>query len=329
MALEPRLPQPEAPEDDLPTAHNTNARNVAIGVVAVIAVAAWLLLRNPDEGPPPAQSTAEEIVELGEGDSPAAVIPAAATGTKADASAVTPGFVRIEPGRFTMGFKVPIGNNADAPHHVVKITRPFEIQKTEVTQRQYKAVTANNPAWAKHCGEDCPVEMVSWVDAAAFCNRLSKRRGLPQCYTILPEEVQWRVGVAKLLCGGYRLPTEAEWEYAARAGHRRDFPDKPSDVSWYDNNSGVRAHKVGTKKANAWGLYDMLGNVAEWVWDWQGDYKPGPLADPTGPATGKNKVFRGGSHKYGSNEAVYAARNGYGPLNKVRFIGFRCARTLK
>ena len=316
-------------DDDpaLPSAHNSNARTVVVVVAALLTLVVWLLLRKPDTGPPPAESTAEPIVEQ-QADRPVAqVLPAAATGA-VSAGTLTPGFVRIEPGTFAMGVKASVGNNADAPRHTVTITRAFELQATETTQAQYRALVASNPSRAQACGPDCPVETVSWLAAARYCNRLSAKRGLPKCYVELPDKVDFAIG-GGLGCDGYRLPTEAEWEFAARAGRDEDTSDNVTDIAWYDNNSGMRAHPVGTKKANDWGLYDMLGNVAEWVWDWQDDYPKGSVTDPMGPGGGKNKVFRGGSFKYAATDSAVGVRNGYGPGNEVPYIGFRCARTLR
>jgi formylglycine-generating enzyme required for sulfatase activity len=160
----------------------------------------------------------------------------------------------------------------EQPVHVVKISKRFALSETEVTQGQYQAVMGENlshfkdwPDW-----EMLPVEQVSWLDAVKYCNKLSASEGLSPCYVLLQEdEVKWE----KLECQGYRLPTEAEWEYAARADETTEYAgsDRLDEVAWHDGNSGSKTHPVGTKKANAWFLKDLSGNIYEWVWDWYAD----------------------------------------------------------
>ena len=181
-------------------------------------------------------------------------------------------FKLIPAGTFTMG------DGDDA--HDVTLTKPFKMGVHEVTQAQYEQVMGVNPS--KFKGADNPVENVSWDDAVEFCRRLSE----------LPAE--------KAAGNVYRLPTEAEWEYACRAGTttKYSFGDDESefgDYAWYCDNSDEQTHPVGSKKPNAWGLYDMHGNVLEWCQDWYGDYPSGSVTDPTGPAVGSHRVIRGGS----------------------------------
>lgn len=239
---------------------------------------------------------------------------------------LTPGFVAVPAGQFAMGLspeEAGPGYN-DAAQHQVVISRPFELMATEVTVKQYGELMATSGDQQSPC-KDCPAAMVSWYQAATYCNDLSKRQGLPQCYRIDGFAVAWPEGVA---CTGYRLPTEAEWEYAARAGATEATPKNIGQYAWFDENSELKPHSVKGKLANGLGLFDMLGNAGEWVWDWQGEYPRDTAADPIGPKGGDNRVFRGGSFRYGSGEASYAFRTAYGPPVRVEFIGFRCARTL-
>lgn len=239
---------------------------------------------------------------------------------------LTPGFVAVPAGQFAMGLSAEQAGPGynDAAQHQVIISRPFELMAAEVTVKQYGDLMATSGDQQSPC-KDCPAAMVSWYQAATYCNDLSKRQGLAQCYRIDGFAVAWPEGPA---CTGYRLPTEAEWEYAARAGATDAAPKNIGEHAWFDENSELKPHSVKGKTANALGLFDMLGNAGEWVWDWQGEYPRETVADPTGPKGGDNRVFRGGNFRYGSGEASYAFRSAYGPPVRVEFIGFRCARTL-
>ncbi len=219
------------------------------------------------------------------------------------------------------------GTPNEAAVHEVTLVRPFEIQATETTARQYRALVGANPELDATCQgiDDCPAAHVSWLQAVDYCNRLSEKHGLARCYTLNGEAVVWNGGPG---CKGFRLPTEAEWEYAARAGHMGLRHGEAADVSWYDENSSLRIHSVQRKRPNAWGLYDMLGNVAEWVWDWYAAYPTTAQVDPLGPKGGENRVYRGGSWRYNDFEATFGARSAMGPGNRVEFIGFRCVRAL-
>jgi len=247
----------------------------------------------------------------------------------------TPGYVRIEPGVFTMGSPADeLGRNDDETQHQVTLTRAFELKATEVTQAEWRAVMGNNPSGFQDCGDDCPVEYVSWDDAIDYCNALSAQQGLAPCY----DADRNLVG---LDCEGYRLPTEAEWEYAARAGTQTAFytgditnPDcEPLDpnldaAGWYCGNSNRTTHPVGQKQPNAWGLYDMHGNVFEWVNDWYGEYSPGAAVDPVGPASGEDRVLRGGSWVNFAQFARAAYRGGSTPGFRDYDLGFRPLRAL-
>ena len=232
--------------------------------------------------------------------------------------------VRIEPDEFRMGS--PSGEkdrDDDETRHQVSITQGFAIGSTEVTQALYKAVMGENPSRFK--GNNNPVEQVSWHDVVELCNRLSEMEGLESAYRISGETVTWDRSA-----NGYRLPTEAEWEYAARGGgeHVYSGSDDIGDVAWYSSNSGSKTHEVGGKQANGWGLYDMTGNVWEWVWDWYGEYPSGKATDPAGPSTGSNRVHRGGSWISNPRRARVANRYRYDPGFRGNFLGFRLARSL-
>ena len=219
-------------------------------------------------------------------------------------------FVLIPEGEFTMGSPA---SDTDAfsnekPTHQVTISKPFYMGKYEVTQAQWQAVMDDNPSRFK--GGDRPVEKVSWDDVQAFIKKLNER------------EKQ----ASGVLC---RLPTEAEWEYAARAGTTTrysfgDDADKLDDYAWYDKNSGNTTHPVGQKKPNVWGLYDMHGNVWEWMQDWYGTYAADAVADPGGPATGAERVMRGSGWAGSARHARSADRDRALPGDRLDFLGFRC-----
>jgi len=208
-------------------------------------------------------------------------------------------FSQIPAGTFQMG------STAEQPVHSVTISRTFYMQKTEVTQGQWRAVMGSNPSGFSTCGDFCPVEQVSWNDIQTFLTTLNARTP----------------GVT------YRLPTEAEWEYAARAGTTGETYGTLRAIAWYYVNSEERTHAAAGKQANAWGLYDMIGNVWELVNDWFGDYSSASVTDPTGPATGENRVVRGGSWDYSSGSVRSAYRNMSPPSYRGGFIGFRLVRT--
>ena len=243
--------------------------------------------------------------------------------------------VLIRAGEFLMGSPE---SDTDAmadekPQHRVRITRPFYLGVTEVTQGQYQAVTGANPSHFKGSA-NLPVETVSWLDAIDYCNALSRKEGLTPFYRIQGETVE----VPDWNGTGYRLPTEAEWEYACRAGSttRYSFGDDAAGLgafAWYSGNSrtlNVRlSQPVGQKRPNAWGLYDMHGNVEEWCWDgYEADYysKKPPAADPLGPSQAASRVYRGGCWRLSPQICGSAFRHGHAPGNRSPLLGFRVAR---
>jgi formylglycine-generating enzyme required for sulfatase activity len=240
------------------------------------------------------------------------------TGT-ADTRGCPASYVRIAPGTFTMGSPAgEEGRRDNETQHSVTITRAYCMKATEVTQGEWQAEAGDNPSDFQDCGPNCPVEQVSWDDAVWYANALSRRAGLPECYT--------GSTFRGLTCTGYRLPTEAEWEYAARAGTTGPSYGLLESVGWYSDNSGGSTQVVGGKAANSFGLYDMLGNVWEWTNDWYDTY-PGTVTDPTGPTMGSGRVIRGGSW---INDARYARAAFRGdasmPGNRTGALGFRLSR---
>jgi formylglycine-generating enzyme required for sulfatase activity len=235
--------------------------------------------------------------------------------------------VRIEPGEFMMGSpdSDPYRMSDEMPQHRVQISKAFSLGIHEVTQDQYRAVMGDNPSRFKG-SDDLPVENVSWLDAVLFCNKLSEQEKRTPFYRINGTEVTIAGG------NGYRLPTEAEWEYACRAESKTLYPfgdeaGKLGDHAWYNSNSGSETHAVGQKQANAWGLYDMLGNVWEWCADWYDAkyYGSSPSADPTGPPEASYRVVRGGGRDSDPGGCRPAYRSRYAPEYQSLNLGFRVA----
>ena len=213
------------------------------------------------------------------------------------------------PGQFMMGsLTSEQGRYADEVQHEVVLTRGFFLAETECTQGQWEAVMGGNPSYFK--GTQRPVEQVSWSEAVEYCRKLTAKQ---RAEGILAEGWEWR------------LPTEAEWEYAARAGTTGARYGKLDTIAWRDGNSGIQTHPVKQKTANGWGLYDMMGNVWEWCSDWYGDYPTGSVTDPTGPSSGSLRVFRGGGWYNGAGRARSASRSGGGPGVRLFNLGFRPA----
>ena len=227
-------------------------------------------------------------------------------------------FVLIKPGTFIMGsrFDEPMRDD-DEIRHKVTLTKKIRIQATEVTQSQWKEIMGNNPSYFKDCADNCPVERVSWNDCREFIRRLNKREGAAK----------------------YRLPTEAEWEYVCRAGGLTAFADGEmtgrrcghdpilDEMGWYCGNSGKMTHPVGQRQPNKWGIFDMHGNVWEWCEDWYGKYPSGHVTDPSGPSSGRRRVFRGGGWLHNISHCRSANRFRDNPDFSSRYIGFRLVKT--
>jgi formylglycine-generating enzyme required for sulfatase activity len=238
--------------------------------------------------------------------------------------------VLIPAGEFLMGSPDtdPDASDDEKPQHRVRITRPYYVGIHEVTQRQYRAVTGENPSNFKG-SDDLPVENVRWNDAINYCNALSRKEGLIPFYRVQAE----RVEVPDWNGPGYRLPTEAQWEYACRAGSktRYSFGDVANldEYAWYSGDSGDKTHPVGEKRPNAWGLYDMHGNVWEWCWDgFDADlYKSYSVDDTRLDASEASvRVIRGGGWYDGPRPTRSAFRGGGSPVFRLSNLGFRVAR---
>jgi formylglycine-generating enzyme required for sulfatase activity len=190
------------------------------------------------------------------------------------------------------------------------LTNGYWLGTTEVTQKQWKAIMATNPSG--FTGDDLPVEMITWDEAMAFCRKLTERdraaRRLPDNYA-------------------YMLPTEAQWEYACRAGTTGSYAGDLDKMAWYGGTSGGQTHPVGQKQPNSWGFYDMQGNVAEWCWDHFDNYNGGTVTDPDGPKSGLTRVSRGGHCFDSFTNCISGHRSAFTPIFRSNVQGFRIALT--
>jgi len=222
---------------------------------------------------------------------------------------------------FLMGSpKEEEGRFRDEVQHPVRLTKGFWMAKYSVTQAQYERVMGATPSHfkrtekvgflkkTKHTLSDHPAGKISWDDAIEFCKRLTEQ-----------EQKKGRLSEG----GAYTLPTEAQWEYACRAGTTGKYAGDLDEMAWYSSNSGKTPHPVGTKNPNAWGLSDMHGNVWEWCLDRYGDYHSESETDPSGPLSGSNRVFRGGSWCYDDSYCRSAYRNYDSPEDTYYYLGFR------
>ncbi len=245
-------------------------------------------------------------------------------------------FLYVPSGAYTIGSPKGVGDDDERPHHEVTLTRGFWLGETEVTQAQWTQLVPKGAPWrSKTCGSDCPVEGVSWYAAAMVANLLSDKEDLARCYSLDSARCKGTLGgdytcpdppLPDLDCPGYRLPTEAEWEVAARAGQATAEPSDLDPVAWFAPNSGGTVHPVGKKQANAWGFHDLLGNVYEWTGDWKGDYSTERVVNPQGSPQGPNRVVRGGSWFTFARYVRAASRYWNLPGDRRDFLGFRLAR---
>ncbi len=265
-------------------------------------------------------------------------------------------FAYVGSGEFQMGSHVSEKDRRDdESQHMVRITQPFLMGTHEVTQDEYAEVMGQRPSWFSPTGDGAgkvaklktsrfPVDSVTWFDTIEFCNRLSKRDGYAPYYSIERAKFKDMSDAptrVKILGGvGYRLPTEAEWEYACRAGSTTvyhfgnsgsggNYAHRGTSVYGVGSNKLSRTTTVGSYKPNNWGIYDMHGNVAEWCSDWydKSYYANSPATDPTGPPTGDHRVLRGGSWLVKQASCRSAIRFWNVPEKSNIYIGFRIART--
>lgn len=329
IPTEPPPHKPTLPKSELP--HPWKKRKIfltggmiALVVATVAVVALWFFRESRLQGARPVEPPGAKVPEAppkAEEMPKPEVMPAKPAALQSKPAAKEPtqrtftnsigmSFVLIPAGSFTMGSPAnEPGRNDDERQHPVTISKPFYLQTTEVTQKQWTQLMEIKRSNFEDCGDDCPMDNVSWNDAQEFIRRLNQTES-----------------VAK-----YRLPTEAEWEYACRAGSKSMFcfgddEAKLWQYGWYGSNSDGKTHRVGKKKSNDWGLYDIHGNVWEWCQDWYGNYPTGQVMDPTGPKTGEYRVWRGGSWGSGTQGLRSALRGRSSPDSRGPVIGFRVAR---
>ena len=270
------------------------------------AVSAFAVEENAGREPDPVKSEEEPVIS-GE-----------TSGLTDPFASLESCFVHIAPGTFAMGSpEYETGRSDDEIMHEVTLTKGFYMMKTTVTQGQWKAVAGDNPSSFPGGGDNWPVENVSWNECQEFIRMLNAGKD-----------------------GVYRLPTEAEWEYACRAGSSThvcngeiselysDHDPTLDEVGWYCGNSGRKTRPVAQKSPNAWGLHDMHGNVSEWCQDWYGEYGSDSQTDPCGPESASGKVVRGGSWLSNAKNCRSASRFSWLPDSGIEFIGFRLVKEI-
>lgn len=236
--------------------------------------------------------------------------------------------VWVSGGTFTMGSTGSDAESDEKPLHSVSVSG-YYIGKYEVTQTQWTSIMGSNPSDYK--GDNRPVEEVSWTDCCRFCNALSDHYGLQRCYSISGSGDDATVTMVHS-SGGFRLPTEAEWEFAARGGnssrgYKYSGSDNIDNVAWYTDNSNA-THNVGGKNGNELGIYDMSGNVWEWCWDWYGAYTSQTQTNPTGAYSGSGRVIRGGGWGSNARRCRCADRNFISPSYRDCDLGLRLVLAL-
>jgi len=235
-----------------------------------------------------------------------------------------PEMVSVQGGTFTMGATAEQGSDADSdelPVHQVTVSS-FSIGKYQLTQKEWIAIMGNNPSYFK--GDNLPVEQVSWNDIVGTSGNYMELNGIKYYEDGFIYKLNTATGKQ------YRLPTEAEWEYACRGGlqsahYKYSGSNNVGDVAWYSGNSGNATHPVGSKQANELGIYDMSGNVWEWCSDWYGNYSSGAQTNPTGPTIGSDRVFRGGCWGFGARYCRVSFRSDSSPGFRDYYVGFRLA----
>lgn len=256
-----------------------------------------------DVGPSPRDAEPDAGENIVDASDAAADVGPPDAGLPAFCEAFPAGFVRVEAGRFQMGAppEEPTVGPLETPRHTVVLTRAFYMQATEVTQAEWLRVMATNPSFHTGC-PDCPVEQVSWFDATDYANALSSACGLPACYPA--DRVARRSYQLDLDCTGYRLPTEAEWEYAARAGTTTAYyvgeviqitgrDPRLEQTAWLVSNAGISSQPVRGRTPNPWGLFDIYGNVREWLSDGRREYGTSTVTDPNTALDAFGPAIRG------------------------------------
>jgi len=239
------------------------------------------------------------------------------------------GWVVVAPGPFDMGSPADEEDRRENESlHEVTLTHPFAMAVTEVTHEQWDAVMESNHTEFPDCGPTCPIDNVSWESAVTYLNLLSEAEGFHPCYSdcscFLHEDYE-----TPYECPGYRLPTEAEWELAARAGTTGPRYGEIDDIAWYSENSDEQIHEVATLEPNAWGLYDMLGNVSEWCSDkYLVDLGTDPVTDPCNRDGIPDRAIRGGTYENAPARIRAASRTSGNPGIRVGGIGLRIVRSL-
>lgn len=239
--------------------------------------------------------------------------------------------VLVQSGTFMMGSDDEDDLYGSFPKHSVTLTRDIYVSKYEITQKQYEDMgfVVSGNLLEQNVGDNKPIVSSTWIKAIRYCNALSIADGLTPCYTEqLNDFWEWDMNA-----NGYRLPTEAEWEYICRAGETGDYAGPLSAMAWYDENSNNSLHDVGTKDPNGWGIYDLNGNAAEWCWDWFDSfyYEDKAYTDPVGPDYNYDeqiteKVYRGGSYLDPKETCRVWERRSLSRSNSIWYVGFRVVR---